>query len=78
MDEKKTYELSKILFNYCLEESKIINNKIINVIDDNSIQGYTIEKLKDQSLDYVKIAYNISSSIEREESHFMNTEKKKY
>lgn len=78
MDEKKTYELSKILFNYCLEESKIINNKIINVIDDNSVQGYTIEKLKDQSLDYVKIAYNISSSIEREESHFMNTEKKKY
>lgn len=78
MDEKKTYELSKILFNYCLEESKIINNKIINVIDDNSVQGYTIEKLKDQSLDYIKIAYNISSSIEREDSHFMNTEKKKY
>ena len=78
MDDSKSYELSKILFNYCLEESKIINNKIINVIDDNSVQGYTIEKLKDQSLDYVKIAYNISSSIEREESHFMNTEKKKY
>ena len=78
MDEKKTYELSKILFNFCLDESKNFNNKIINIVENNTIPGYSIDRLKEQSLDYVKIAYNISSSIEREDSHFMNTEKKKY